>query len=685
MAELTTDVRWIKGIGEKRAAGLKKLGINTLSDLVSYFPRAYDDRTVFKKINELTIGENACVIAVAAAEPTLSHIRAGMDIVKLRAVDEAGSLNITFFNQSYMKQNIRAGETYVFYGRVGGTFLRPEMTNPIVERESAVRRFTGRIVPIYRLTAGISQAMIASAVIQGLEACGDLLPDPLPDGVRQKYKLAQSRFAYETVHFPNSFEELEIARRRLIFEELYVLSCAMTFLKGSRRAADGNAFSDTDARDFIKNLPFSPTAAQSRAIDEALGDMAKAVPMSRLVQGDVGSGKTVVAAACCYSAFKSGYQAAMMAPTEILARQHYKTLTDMLGAHGINVGILIGSMTAKEKKVVIQGLVSGEIDVIVGTHAIISDGVEFKALGLVITDEQHRFGVNQRTALAGKGNCPHVLVMSATPIPRTLALIVYGDLDISVIDELPPGRQTVDTFAVTEKLRGRVNNFIRKQILEGGQAYIVCPMVEDGETSDGSIKSVKKYAENLEKNVFPDLKAALVHGKLKPKEKEKVMAGFAAGDYDILVATTVIEVGVDVPNANLMVIENADRFGLSQLHQLRGRVGRGSRKSYCILFETTGNEQSEKRLKVMCETNDGFKISEADLKMRGPGDFFGSRQHGLPEMKIANFASDMEVLQTAQAAAKETIAEDRRLSLPKNQRLRKYIDKMLEDSVKTLS
>ena len=685
MAELTTDVRWIKGIGEKRAAGLKKLGINTLSDLVSYFPRAYDDRTVFKKINELTIGENACVIAVAAAEPTLSHIRAGMDIVKLRAVDEAGSLNITFFNQSYMKQNIRAGETYVFYGRVGGTFLRPEMTNPIVERESAARRFTGRIVPIYRLTAGISQAMIASAVIQGLEACGDLLPDPLPDGVRQKYKLAQSRFAYETVHFPNSFEELEIARRRLIFEELYVLSCAMTFLKGSRRAADGNAFSDTDARDFIKSLPFSPTAAQSRAIDEALGDMAKAVPMSRLVQGDVGSGKTVVAAACCYSAFKSGYQAAMMAPTEILARQHYKTLTDMLGAHGINVGVLIGSMTAKEKKVVIQGLVSGEIDVIVGTHAIISDGVEFKALGLVITDEQHRFGVNQRTALAGKGNCPHVLVMSATPIPRTLALIIYGDLDISVIDELPPGRQTVDTFAVTEKLRGRVNNFIRKQILEGGQAYIVCPMVEDGETSDGSIKSVKKYAENLEKNVFPDLKAALVHGKLKPKEKEKVMAGFAAGDYDILVATTVIEVGVDVPNANLMVIENADRFGLSQLHQLRGRVGRGSRKSYCILFETTGNEQSEKRLKVMCETNDGFKISEADLKMRGPGDFFGSRQHGLPEMKIANFASDMEVLQTAQAAAKETIAEDMRLSLPKNQRLRKYIDKMLEDSAKTLS
>ena len=374
-----------------------------------------------------------------------------------------------------------------------------------------------------------------------------------------------------------------------------------------------------------------------------------------------------------------------MAPTEILARQHYKTLTDMLGAHGINVGVLIGSMTAKEKKVVIQGLVSGEIDVIVGTHAIISDGVEFKALGLVITDEQHRFGVNQRTALAGKGNCPHVLVMSATPIPRTLALIIYGDLDISVIDELPPGRQTVDTFAVTEKLRGRVNNFIRKQILEGGQAYIVCPMVEDGETSDGSIKSVKKYAENLEKNVFPDLKAALVHGKLKPKEKEKVMAGFAAGDYDILVATTVIEVGVDVPNANLMVIENADRFGLSQLHQLRGRVGRGSRKSYCILFETTGNEQSEKRLKVMCETNDGFKISEADLKMRGPGDFFGSRQHGLPEMKIANFASDMEVLQTAQAAAKETIAEDMRLSLPKNQRLRKYIDKMLEDSAKTLS
>jgi len=685
MAELTTSVRWVKGIGEKRAESLKKLGIDTLSDLVSYFPRAYEDRCTFKKIEDLIIGETVCVVAVVAETPTLSHIRRGMDIVKTRVVDEAGSLNITFFNQTYMKQSLVLGETYVFYGRIGGTLLRPEMTNPIVEREDAVRKSTGRIVPIYRLTSGISQTMVSAAVSQGLSACGDVMPDPLPRGVREKYQLCQSRFAYNAVHFPNSFEDLEVARRRLIFEELFVLSCALSFLKGSRVTENGSIFADTDVSQFIEDLPFKPTNAQMRAINEALAAMAAQKPMSRLVQGDVGSGKTAVAAACCYSAFKSGYQAAFMAPTEILARQHHKTLTNMLSKYGIKVGLLIGSMRAKEKKVVLEELKNGEIDIIVGTHAIISDGVEFKSLALVITDEQHRFGVNQRAALAQKGTYPHVLVMSATPIPRTLALIIYGDLDISVIDELPPGRETVDTFVVNESYRQRINNFIRKQVSEGGQVYIVCPMVEDSETLNESIKSVKNYADNLREKVFPDLNVGLVHGKLKSAEKDKVMSAFAAKEYDILVATTVIEVGVDVPNANLMVIENADRFGLSQLHQLRGRVGRGKRKSYCVLFDSSESETAEKRLKVMCKTNDGFKISEEDLKMRGPGDFFGSRQHGLPEMKIASFATDMNVLKMAQAAAKETLLEDPNLEMTKNLKLKEYIGKMLEYNSETLS
>ena len=685
MVQLDTDVRWITGIGEARAKSLNKLGIYTLSDLVSYFPRAYDDRTLFKPISLLTPGETVCVAATVANQPVLSHVRAGMDLVKLRAVDAAGSMNITFFNQSYMKNSLTLGESYIFYGKVGGTKNRPEMINPIVEKDNGENRVTGRIMPIYRLTSGVSQNIISKAVEQGLKACGDLLPDPLPAGVQQKYQLAQSRFSYDTIHFPKSWGDLELARRRLIFEELFVLSCALTFLRGSRTEKAGTAIKRADMSEFYGSLPFEPTNAQRRAIDEALSDMEKPRPMSRMVQGDVGSGKTVVAAACCYNAFRSGCQSAFMAPTEILAEQHYKTLSGMLGKLGINVDILKGSMTAKEKREVKARLSRGETDVLVGTHALISDDVEFKSLSLVITDEQHRFGVNQRAALTAKGDTPHVLVMSATPIPRTLALIIYGDLDISIIDELPPGRQKVDTFTVGEDMRERIYNFIRKLVSEGRQVYIVCPMVEDLEDSGSGLKSVKKYAENLQKSVFPDLTVGLVHGKMKAKEKEKTMADFVAGNIDILVATTVIEVGVDVPNAALMVVENADRFGLSQLHQLRGRVGRGEHKSYCVLFDSTGNETSAKRLKVMCETNDGFKISEEDLKLRGPGDFFGSRQHGLPEMKIADFATDMNLLKSAQQAASDVIAKDPKLEKPENARLKEHIDKMLEYNADTLN
>jgi ATP-dependent DNA helicase RecG len=684
MAELNTDIRYIKGIGENRAKAFFKLGIATLSDLVCYFPRTYEDRTMFKPISLLMPDETACVRAMAASQPRLSHIRKGLDLVKLKAVDEGGTMEITFFNQSFIKDAIIQGETYVFYGKVTGSPRRLEMTNPVFERESS-NMVTGRIMPVYSLTSGLSQNMIANAVRQGLEACGDILPDPLPDAVREGHKLAQARFAYENIHFPGGLEALEIARRRLIFEELFVLVSAMGLLRGRRSEKKGRRLRHADLDTFYKTLPFQLTAAQYRAIEQAVNDMTSGTPMNRLVQGDVGSGKTVVAAACCWYVWTSGCQSAFMAPTEILAEQHFRSLSTLLEPLGIRVGLLTGSLTAKQKKEIYGRLRLGEVDVVIGTHALISAEVEFFDLALVITDEQHRFGVNQRSALTAKGDSAHALVMSATPIPRTLALIIYGDLDVSVINELPPGRQKVDTYTANEKLRERTYKFMRKLVSEGRQVYIVCPMVEESETADADLKSAQEYAVKLQKEIFPELRVALVHGRMKSKEKEAVMNAFSKGDTDILVSTTVIEVGVDVPNAALMVVENADRFGLSQLHQLRGRVGRGQHKSYCILFEGAGGDVSRERLKIMCETNDGFKIAEEDLKLRGPGDFFGSRQHGLPEMRIANLASDMEVLSRAQAAAEELLTNDPELSKPENSKLRHRISQLFDINAHTLN
>jgi ATP-dependent DNA helicase RecG len=684
MADLSTDIRYIKGVGEARAKAMAKLGIKTLRDLIGFFPRAYEDRTVIKPIALLTPDETVCVRAMAATAPRLSNIRKGLDLVKFKAVDESGTLEITFFNQRFVRDAIKQGESYVFYGKVTGSRWRPEMINPVFERESA-QNVTGRIFPVYRLTAGLSQNVMANAVRQGLDGSIDMMPDYLPIFIREKYQLAQARYAYENIHFPASFEALELARRRLIFEELFIISAAMGFLRKSRSAKKGRGLKRADLKEFFGLLPFRLTGAQKKAIEQAVGDMERNTPMNRLVQGDVGSGKTVVAAACCWYAWKSGCQSAFMAPTEILAEQHFNTLSRLLEPAGIRVGLLTGSMTPKQKKAVHSQLGLGEIDMVIGTHALLSEGVEFFDLALVITDEQHRFGVGQRSALTAKGDSPHVLVMSATPIPRTLALIIYGDLDVSVIDELPPGRQKIATYTVSEKLRVRTYNFIQKLVGEGRQVYIVCPMVEESETADEDLKSAQAYAEKLRKEVFPDMKVALVHGRMKPKEKEDVMSAFAAGDTDILVATTVIEVGVDVPNAALMVVENADRFGLSQLHQLRGRVGRGNHQSYCILFEGTGGEASRERLKIMCETNDGFKISEEDLKLRGPGDFFGSRQHGLPELRIANLASDMEVLTKAQTAAQELLKRDPDLSQPENHQLAERIKELFELKGNTLN
>ena len=674
MANLQTDVRYIKGIGEKRAKALTKLGIHCLGDLITYFPRAYDDRRESCTIQELRVGETVSVQAMIAEEPRLSHIRRGLDLIKFRAVDDTGSMNITFFNQSYLKAQLQKGDTYVFYGKVSGTLLAPAMQNPILERESDAGRLTGRIFPIYRLTQGVGPGVLANAMAQGLAACGDHFPDPLPESIRQAHGLAQAPFAYNNIHFPESEESLEIARRRLIFEELFLLAAALRLLKGHRRDAAGRSIPSVDITPFLDALPFSLTAAQRRTIDETMADMGKEVPMARLIQGDVGSGKTVVAAAAAWIAFQAGLQSAFMAPTEILARQHVQTLSTLLNPLGMRVGLLTGSLTPKKKREMGDLIETGYYHLVVGTHALISEGVRYHNLGLVIADEQHRFGVDQRSALTEKGDHPHVMVMSATPIPRTLALIIYGDLDVSIIDELPPGRQKVDTFLVGEEKRGRIFNFTKKCLDEGRQAYYVCPAIEsDPEDPTNGLKAVEDYAKTLQEDIFPDRNIAFLHSKLKPREKDRVMKAFLEGEVDILVSTTVIEVGVDVPNAVLMVVENAEHFGLSQLHQLRGRVGRGAHKSYCVLFSSCQKESTQARLTALCKTNDGFQIAEEDLALRGPGDFFGSRQHGLPEMRLANLSYNMDVLRDAQKAALELLDQDPKLELPGHRALKERI------------
>ena len=673
MADLQTDVRYIKGIGEARAKALSKLGIGTLQDLIGYFPRRYEDRTMTRSIRELELGETVCVRAMIAQDPTANRISGGRTVVKARAVDDSGALDLTFFNQEYRKNSLHRGETYIFCGKVEGNLLTRRMINPIVEREGE-QVLTGHIVPIYPLTAGVSQNLLYKAVGQGLTACRHLLTDCLPDAVRQAHSLCHSGYAYENIHFPADAEALNLARRRMVFEELFILSCGLQMLRSRRTDVAGPACAAADMEEFYGALPFSLTNAQRRAITEAVSDMRSGRPMNRLCQGDVGSGKTMVAAGCVWFAAQSGWQSALMAPTEILARQHYENLTPLFEKFGLRCALLTGSTKAKERREILENLALGEIDLCIGTHALLTEDVSYARLGLVITDEQHRFGVNQRAALGQKAENPHMLVLSATPIPRTLALIIYGDLDVSVMNELPPGRQKVDTFAVDERYRQRVNQFIRKQVEAGHQVFIVCPLVGQEDHIPDERKAAAAYAKTLRETVFPDLRVCLLHGKMKPKEKEKVMEDFAAGNGDILVATTVVEVGVDVPNATCMVVENAERFGLSQLHQLRGRVGRGQAKSYCILLSEHPSEETKRRLKVMTKTNDGFEISREDLALRGPGDFFGQRQHGLPALKIADLSCDMALLDEAQQAAKGWMAQDPALEKPESGALRARIE-----------
>ena len=651
---LGDGVERLPGIGPARARSLEKLGLATVEDLLRYFPRDYEDRRRFSTVAAAPVDTPVC-----------------LELLVARLVDDTGSVTATFFNQSYMKDALRTGETYVVYGRVEGPPGRRQMTNPVCERADRAR-FTGRILPIYPLTRGISNNLLAGLTLRCVEECAGQMEETLPAGLRREHALAAAEFACRNIHFPRDEEALELARRRLIFEELFCLACGMALLRTRRTCAEGVPFSTPPVEEFLALLPFSLTAAQRRAMEEVAVDTASGAPMNRLVQGDVGSGKTMVAAYGAWLAAKNGGQCALMAPTELLAEQHFRSLAPLLGRAGVRVGLLTGSVKGKARKELYAALAAGEVDLVVGTHALLSEGVAFSNLALAITDEQHRFGVAQRAALAAKaGRTPHVLVMSATPIPRTLALIIYGDLEVSVIDELPPGRTPVETYVVGEDKRQRMYRFVRKLVGQGRQAYLVCPAVEEGEESPGEpggegLKAAVPYAEHLKSEVFPDLRVGLVHGKMKARDKDAAMTAFAAGELDVLVSTTVIEVGVDVPNAALMVVENADRFGLSQLHQLRGRVGRGKHQSYCVLMTSTHSAESRERLRVLAKTADGFRIAEEDLKLRGPGDFFGQRQHGLPQLGIADLAGDMRVLKEAQQAAQVLLEADPGRSRPEH-------------------
>ena len=668
----------LPGIGPARARGLEKLGLVTVEDLLRCYPRSYEDRRKFSTVAAAPVDVPVCLELLVAEPPRLSRIRKGLELVKARLVDDTGSLTATFFNQTYMKDALRPGETYIVYGKVEGPPGRRQMTNPVCERSDRVR-FTGCILPVYALTHGISNNLLAGLARRCVDECAGQLEEVLPGPLRREHALAAAEFACRNIHFPRDEEALELARRRLIFEELFYLTCGMALLRTRRDEAAGVPFAIPPVEEFLALLPFPLTGAQRRVMDEIAADVSAGPPMNRLVQGDVGSGKTMVAAYGAWLAAKNGRQCALMAPTELLAEQHFRSLAPLLEQASLRVGLLTGAVKGRARKELLAALAAGELDLLIGTHALLSEGVDYADLGLVITDEQHRFGVAQRAALSAKARRPpHVLVLSATPIPRTLSLVIYGDLDVSVIDELPPGRTPVQTFVVGEDKRQRMYGFVRKLVGEGRQAYIVCPAVEEGEDEGAGLKAAASYARSLQTEVFPDLRVGLVHGKMKPREKDAVMTAFAGGELDVLVSTTVIEVGVDVPNAALMVVENADRFGLSQLHQLRGRVGRGKHQSYCVLVTSTRNPDSRARLKVLTRTTDGFQIAEEDLKLRGPGDFFGQRQHGLPQLRIADLAGDMRVLKEAQLAAQALLERDPGLKRPEHAPLLKQVHRLFE-------
>ncbi|MBR3002523.1 MAG: ATP-dependent DNA helicase RecG [Clostridia bacterium] len=669
--DLKKDVKYVKGVGPNRVALLNKLGIFTLEDLITYFPRTYEDRSKPKNICECVDGEDVLIEGYAAGR--VQEIRlSGKTMYKLVIKDESGSATATWFNQSYLKNVFKMGEKYKFYGKIHNSFGKITISSPVFE-SSEKNSNTGKIIPIYPLTFKLTQNTIRKIIENGLKEVEEGLPESLPQYLLQENNLIGINEAIKYIHFPREFRDFDLARKRLVFEELLTTQLALLQLKNNNvNNEEGIEYSkNVKMSDAINLLPFKLTKAQLRVLEEIDNDMESKKSMNRLLQGDVGSGKTVVAMISAYKAVKCGYQAAIMAPTAILASQHLESFKSLFDDLGIKCELLISAITKKKKIELLERLKNGEIDILIGTHAILEDNVEFKKLGLVVTDEQHRFGVKQRTKIVEKGQNPDVLVMTATPIPRTLALILYGDLDISIIDELPPNRKKIETYAVTKGLEERVNNFIKKQIDEGRQCYIVCPLVEESEEND--LKSVVELYEKCKDELFQGYKVEYIHGKMKPKEKDDIMERFKNGEINILISTTVIEVGVNVPNASIMVVEDAERFGLAQLHQLRGRVGRGEYQSYCILKYKGKGETVRERMKVMCDTNDGFVISEKDLELRGTGDFFGTKQHGIPEFKIANLFEDMPVLKQVQGISMKIIGEDPNLEKEKNALLKELI------------
>ncbi len=682
MARLSDPVTILKGVGPTRAKQFANLNIFTLRDLICHFPRGYEDRTRLVPIEKLEVDVPACFRAMVMNTPRTSHVHKGLDITKVQVADHTARLSLTFFNNRYAAEQLQYGREYIFYGAVTGDFIGYNMTNPVFEELNSQPVTTRRVLPIYPLTAGLTNSALLKAVRQALAIC-DPPAEILPPEVREAYGILPASRAYTAIHEPASMEEAEQAKKRLVFEEFFVFSAGLSLMRAARAEKKAAPYTNLDLRPFRAALPFTLTGAQERAIGEILEDFRRGAPMNRLIQGDVGSGKTMVAAAAIYCAAGNHKQSALMAPTEILAEQHFGSLRNLLEPLGIPVALLTGSMTPKEKRTVRERIASGEVQAVIGTHALLTEATQFNDLGLVIADEQHRFGVGQRSRLSAKGDDPHLLVMSATPIPRTLALLMYGDLDVSVLDELPPGREAVDTFLVGESYRPRINAFIRRQVEEGHQCFVVCPAVEENE--ELGVKAATAWAETLQKTVFPDLRVALLHGQMKGAEKEAAMASFARGEADVLVATTVIEVGVDVPNATLMVIEDADRFGLSQLHQLRGRVGRGKAKSYCILTTHNRNPETLQRLKALCKTTDGFKIAEEDLKLRGPGDFFGSRQSGLPAFRVADLSFDLATLKQAQAASAHWIDANGTSDTPEAAALRERIGELFARSEGTMN
>ena len=666
-----TPVRYLKGVGPKTAERFEKLGIVTLADLLCHYPRRYIDFSRPYSIAEAPPDTECVVKAEVFAKPAGRILPGGRRMERITAGDDVSSLEITWFNNPYATQKLELGQEYYFEGIVTGGMLRRQMVNPQVR--TAAQITAAPFEAVYPQTEGLSSTVIAKCIRQLLPHA-ELLPDPLPEEMLKKYRLLSKADAVRAIHCPATEEEAFAARRRLIYEELLVLQLGIGRMKNRGSASTGAPMQRLDPAPFWASLPFSPTGAQRRAVDEILTDLSGSTSMNRLLQGDVGSGKTLVAAAAIWACIRSGYQAALLAPTEILAAQHAENLNRMLAPFGMRVALLTGGMKAAARRTTLAAIRSDEADLVVGTHAILSEGVEFARLGLAVVDEQHRFGVRQRGMLAEKAASPHLLVMSATPIPRTLGLLIYGDLDISILDELPPGRKPVKTRCITGKKRRDLYGFLDREIGAGRQVYIVCPAIED--TPDGGLNAVKSYYEDIAKALLPDRRVGLMHGKLKPKEKAAVMDDFKSGRLDALVSTTVIEVGVDVPNATVMVIENAERYGLSALHQLRGRVGRGAAESWCFLVSDNTAESVQKRLKFLCSTSDGFAVAQFDLETRGPGDFFGSRQHGLPTLQIADLMNDTRTLHAAQAEAAALLAADPLLESPEHSLLAAQVEQM---------